>query len=87
MMYDEIIRTIMGERKISMAGLSRMCRTSKENVYEKISPVRKHKGINTDTLIDILDLLEYKLMIVPKGTRVPIGGAIVEHSRDDQENF
>lgn len=73
MKASEIIRTIMKEKKMSMAALGRMIGTegvAQNAATDMISKRLKQKSIGIDRVAEMVEKMDYKVVIVPSGTTV-----------------
>lgn len=70
MRVSDIIRAIMKEKKMSMAALGRMIGTegvAQNAATDMISKRLNQKTISVDRVVEMVDKMDYKVVIVPKG--------------------
>lgn len=71
-----IIKAIMGEKKMSMAALGRAVgieigeNEPKNKATDVISKRLKQKNMSIDMVADMVDKMDYQVVIVPKGVTV-----------------
>lgn len=76
MKVSEIIRAIMKEKKMSMAALGRAVGIEigesdpKNKATDVISKRLKQKNMSIDMVADMVDKMDYQVVIVPKGVTV-----------------
>lgn len=73
MKASEIIRAIMKDKKMSMAALGRMIGTegvAANAATDMISKRLNQKTISVDRVVEMVDKMDYKVVIVPKGVTV-----------------
>ena len=77
MKSKEIVSELVKTSGNSIAGIAKILDKSTQTVWNMIySPARKSLGV--DNLAGILDVLGYKLVIVPKGMNVKNGYEVEE---------
>lgn len=77
MKVNLIIETIINEQGITQAELSRKINTSRQSLNQRLN----RDSMRTNELIDILEVLNYDLVIQPKISQLSNGSYIIERGR------
>lgn len=91
MKVSEIIRAIMKEKKMSMAALGRAVgieigeNDPKNKATDVISKRLKQKNMSIDMVADMVDKMDYQVVIVPKGVTIRNDWYKVDGEADDNE--
>lgn len=80
----EIIKEIMKEKKLSMADLANMLGLSYAALWDRLVS-KENKSLTTKTLCEILNQLNYEVVLMPRAKSGNIQGAYVVKP-DDGEN-
>lgn len=73
----EIVKVIMDTVGITNAAMAYKLKISQAALWDRLNN-KKVKDIPVSTLSEMLRALDYKVVIVPRGSRVPEGGYEVE---------
>ena len=73
----EIVKVIMDTFGITNAAMASRLKISQAALWDRLNN-KKVKDIPVSTLSEMLRALDYKVVIVPRGSRVPEGGYEVE---------
>lgn len=73
----EIVKAIMDKFGITNAVMASRLNISQAALWDRLNN-KKVKDIPVSTLSEMLRALDYKVVIVPRGSRVPEGGYEVE---------
>lgn len=77
MKSKELVSNLIKESGNSLAGVAKVIGTTTQGVWNKLySPARK--SLTVDSLVELLDVLGYKVVVVPKGTNVKNGYEVEE---------
>lgn len=77
MKVNLIIETKINEQGITQAELSRKINTSRQSLNQRLN----RDSMRTNELIDILEVLNYDLVIQPKISQLSNGSYIIERGR------
>lgn len=73
----EIVKTIMDNLNVSNATMAGRLSITQAALWDRLN-TKKAKDIPVSTLNEMLKVLDYKIVIVPRETRVPTNGYTVE---------
>lgn len=71
----EIIRTIMNEKGVGIAEMSRRLGVP---MWKGSNRLTQSENMTYKTMLQFCDALDYKIVIMPKGSRTPKGGYEVD---------
>lgn len=73
----EIVKTIMNTLNVTNATMAARLSISQAALWDRLN-TKKLKDIPVSTLNEMLKVLDYKIVIVPRETRVPTNGYTVD---------
>lgn len=73
----EVVKEIMANQSLTNAGLANRVGISREAAWDRIN-TKKAKDMAVDTLLEMLKVMDYKIQIVPRSSRLPDGGYEVD---------
>ena len=71
-----IIKTLMNQDGLKNAALAERLGLTAQAMWDRLNN-KKHKSIGVDTAVDILKAMDYKLVVMPRGARMPEGAVEV----------
>lgn len=74
MKLNEVLETVMNEQGMTQVRMGRQLNVSRQALHQRV----KRDSMRTNELIDILDVLDYDLVIQPKGSRLVNGAFKIE---------
>lgn len=77
MTSKEIVKELIKVTGNSLAGVSKVIGVTTQGLWNMLNASRR-KSMNVDSLCEILDVLGYKVVIVPKGMNVKNGYEVAE---------
>lgn len=77
MTSKEIVKELIKATGNSLAGVSKVIGVTSQGLWNMLNAPRR-KSMNVDSLCEILDVLGYKVVIVPKGMNVKNSYEVVE---------
>lgn len=72
MSIENIINNIIKESSWTKARIARLLGKTPQSINDRLS-TKKKKALGVNTAMEMLDLLGYEMLVVPKGTRLPQG--------------
>lgn len=83
-----IIRTVMEKNNVTNATLANRLGISQAALWDRIDtqprPNKPRKDIPVSLLSDMLQVMDYKVIVVPSNTRVPKDGYVVGNKEEDE---
>ena len=76
MKANEIIRTIMDNKDVKPTVLAGRLGINKNTMSERLN----QENMSTDRMIEMLRVMDYKLVVMPVESRLPNGAFEIEHS-------
>lgn len=73
----DIVKQIMADQGITNAKLASMMGSSPQATWDRLN-TKRTKDLTVSVLHTMLRLLDYKVIIVPRTTRVPVDGYEVD---------
>lgn len=73
----EVVKKIVEENSMSNAAFAKRCGVSGAAMWDRLNST-KVKDIPLSLLNDMLRVLDYKIVVVPANTKVPVGGYYVD---------
>lgn len=74
----EIVKAIMSETGMTNAELADMLNISQAALWDRLNNKRVKSDLGITLLCNMLRLMKYKVVIVPRNTKVPNGGYEIE---------
>lgn len=74
----EIVKTIMSETKTTNAELASKLKVTQATLWDRLNTKKAKSDLGVTILCDMLRLMDYKVVVVPRTTRVPNGGYEIE---------
>lgn len=77
MTSKEIVRTLMRAQEVTNAEMAAKIDVSQATLWDRLNP-KKTNNMTVKTLNEMLKMLDYKVVAVPRKSRLPEGGYEVE---------
>lgn len=74
----EVVKAIMQERNMGNAELASKLRITPAALWDRLNNRRVKTDLSATLLSDMLRLMDYKVVAVPRTSRVPAGGFEIE---------
>ena len=73
----EIVKSIMKQKKVTNADMAARLQITQAALWDRLN-TKKTKDIPSSTLTEMLRPLDYKLVVVPRNTRLPADSFEIE---------
>ena len=77
----DIVKSIMKQKKVTNADMAARLQITQAALWDRLN-TKKTKDIPSSTLTEMLRPLDYKLVVVPRNTRLPADSFEIEWERD-----